>query len=83
MARLRWRRVWWGAGGVLLVLLSLALPCDLESLQVTPRGRVHPYAHWFVQTEEKALALTFDDGPHPVYTPRRRAGLGRHGARAP
>jgi peptidoglycan/xylan/chitin deacetylase (PgdA/CDA1 family) len=23
-----------------------------------------------VQTEEKIVALTFDDGPHPVYTPR-------------
>ena len=25
---------------------------------------------WDVQIEEKAIALTFDDGPHPVYTPQ-------------
>lgn len=28
------------------------------------------YAHWQVKTEEKVVALTFDDGPDPTYTPK-------------
>lgn len=32
--------------------------------------------------DEPLVALTFDDGPHPVWTPRLLDLLGRHGARA-
>lgn len=35
-----------------------------------------------VATGEAAAALTFDDGPHPAYTPRLLDILARHGARA-
>lgn len=35
-----------------------------------------------VATPDKVAALTFDDGPHPVYTPRLLDVLDRHGARA-
>lgn len=35
-----------------------------------------------VKTAEPAVALTFDDGPHPLYTPRLLDLLGEHGARA-
>lgn len=35
-----------------------------------------------VATREKAVALTFDDGPHPVYTPRILDLLAEHGAKA-
>ena len=35
-----------------------------------------------VETEEAVAALTFDDGPHPVYTPRLLDILARHRARA-
>lgn len=35
-----------------------------------------------VATDEPAVALTFDDGPHPDYTPRLLEILARHGARA-
>ncbi len=34
-----------------------------------------------VATREPAIALTFDDGPHPEDTPRVLAALARHGAR--
>jgi peptidoglycan-N-acetylglucosamine deacetylase len=34
-----------------------------------------------VLTEDHAVALTFDDGPHPEYTPRLLEILERHGAR--
>jgi len=35
-----------------------------------------------VDTKESVVALTFDDGPHPEYTPRLLNILDRHGARA-
>lgn len=35
-----------------------------------------------VETDEPVAALTFDDGPHPVYTPRVLDILAKHGARA-
>jgi peptidoglycan/xylan/chitin deacetylase (PgdA/CDA1 family) len=35
-----------------------------------------------VETRRPAAALTFDDGPHPVYTPRLLDILERHGAHA-
>ena len=35
-----------------------------------------------VETSDPVAALTFDDGPHPVYTPRVLNILEKHGARA-
>lgn len=35
-----------------------------------------------VETRDPVAALTFDDGPHPVYTPRVLSILETHGARA-
>ena len=35
-----------------------------------------------VETSDPVAALTFDDGPHPVYTPRILNILEKHGARA-
>lgn len=35
-----------------------------------------------VETRDPVAALTFDDGPHPVYTPRVLNILERHGAKA-
>jgi peptidoglycan/xylan/chitin deacetylase (PgdA/CDA1 family) len=36
---------------------------------------------WRVQTAEKLLYLSFDDGPHPVATPFVLDELGKHGAK--
>jgi len=41
-----------------------------------------PGAITHVATKEPAAALTFDDGPHPEFTPRLLDVLGRHHARA-
>ena len=35
-----------------------------------------------VQTTQKVAALTFDDGPHPIYTPRLLDVLAKHDAKA-
>jgi hypothetical protein len=37
---------------------------------------------WEVQTEEKVIALTFDDGPHPKYTPQILDLLKQYDAKA-
>src|SRR5215467_7250234 len=49
---------------------------------------VHPHSQFFVPvvdrlaTRDRIVALTFDDGPDPVVTPRILDVLGAHGARA-
>ncbi|MEH7334555.1 polysaccharide deacetylase family protein [Neobacillus drentensis] len=37
---------------------------------------------WEVNTKEKLVALTFDDGPHPVFTPQILNILAKHDAKA-
>src|SRR5690554_5685900 len=41
-----------------------AIPWDLALPSITK----HPGTYYMVNTEEKVLALTFDDGPDPLYT---------------
>jgi peptidoglycan-N-acetylglucosamine deacetylase len=44
--------------------------------------RLTPQVLYRVRTAEPLVALSFDDGPHPVYTPEVLEILRRHGARA-
>lgn len=44
--------------------------------------RMWPTAITHVETRDSVAALTFDDGPHPVYTPRVLSILEKHGASA-
>ncbi len=44
------------------------------------QARIGPISH--IATDEPIAALTFDDGPHPLFTPRLLDVLGRHGAHA-
>lgn len=70
----------WVTPSVLAVLLGAAA---LLAFHIT-----HPASRFFVPvmhrlpTHEPVVALTFDDGPHPVFTPRILEVLARHGARA-
>lgn len=57
--------------------LGQAARLPVDALAWTPLGTV---TH--VATDEPLAALTFDDGPHPLYTPRLLDVLARHGARA-
>ncbi len=36
---------------------------------------------WNVETDQKLIALTFDDGPNPVYTPQILDLLNQYGAK--
>jgi peptidoglycan/xylan/chitin deacetylase (PgdA/CDA1 family) len=44
--------------------------------------RLGPDVITHVETADPVAALTFDDGPHPVYTPRVLSILEKHGAKA-
>src|SRR5260370_7446821 len=46
-----------------------------------PRAMLFGPGVWRGPTQGSAVALTFDDGPHPVYTARIAEILGSHGAR--
>lgn len=35
-----------------------------------------------IETDERVVALTFDDGPHPIYTPKLLEILNKHNAKA-
>ena len=52
----------------------------------TDKGRPyyeeHGYVMWDINTEEKVIALTFDDGPHEKYTPQVLDLLERYEAKA-
>ncbi len=63
------------AGLVLLLALQPTAAIDLLA-------RVFPGSLWRVNTSEPLVALTFDDGPDPVYTPQVLAILARHDIRA-
>jgi peptidoglycan-N-acetylglucosamine deacetylase len=68
------RRILWlvVAAGTLLTIGYW--PAVLISLLET----VTPNILWRAGTEQKVLALTFDDGPHPVYTPELLRILAGH-----
>lgn len=53
-----------------------------EPAQYGGTGRGVAQVVWSVPTDERAVALTFDDGPHPRLTPRVLDVLAEHQARA-
>ena len=70
--------------------MSIASPLRRALRSVRARARrlgeraLEPYlgSVFGVDTARRVAALTFDDGPHPEYTPRLLDSLARHGARA-
>ena len=44
--------------------------------------KIYPECTWDIETEEKTLYLTFDDGPHPEATPYVLEELKKYNARA-
>jgi peptidoglycan-N-acetylglucosamine deacetylase len=71
----KWLIMEWLLGGVIVLILSYTvLPMVLT--------RVFGLGVWKRSTSRDAIALTFDDGPDPNYTPRLLDLLKRHGVRA-
>ena len=73
---------------VLYVVLLLILTASFSALAVQPAGlvgilaRATPRILWKVETWAPVAALSFDDGPDPVYTPQVLDILARYEARA-
>ncbi|MDJ0382560.1 polysaccharide deacetylase family protein [Streptomyces sp. G-G2] len=72
-----------GRRGVIAAGLSLLSPGTPSRADAAtgPTGPV-PVPERLVQDGERALALTFDDGPSPIYTPQVLAVLRRYGVTA-
>lgn len=69
-----------GVGGAQLATARSAR--SLEPAHYGSTGRGAAQVVWSVPTDERAVALTFDDGPHPRLTPRVLDVLAEHQARA-
>ncbi len=58
-------------------------PARPKPRAVRPKPRaVKPQIVYAVRTRERVFALTFDDGPHPTYTPQVLAALRKRGVKA-
>ncbi|MEN6325380.1 MAG: polysaccharide deacetylase family protein [Syntrophomonas sp.] len=51
--------------GIAILLLLVFLPCESLSTPYFEDRLIYE-----VKTKEKVVAITFDDGPHPIYTPQ-------------
>lgn len=60
----------------------LALPGALLGMRPTDEHRAVALAAWDAIHQEKTIALTFDDGPHPEFTPRIAEALQERGVTA-
>ncbi|MFH5186541.1 polysaccharide deacetylase family protein [Paenibacillus sp. TAB 01] len=52
------------------ILLKLGMCILLLCLSTAASSRPNSEVVWNVHTDQKLIALTFDDGPNPVYTPQ-------------
>ena len=67
------------SGGIWLILM---LFCAVINLAAWQREAADASGELLITEEKKYIALTFDDGPHPVVTPYLLDGLKARGARA-
>jgi peptidoglycan/xylan/chitin deacetylase (PgdA/CDA1 family) len=66
----------------LAVVAVAAVPVVQPPVVMDALARVASGIVWQVETTQPVLALTFDDGPHPVYTPQVLDLLRRHRVKA-
>lgn len=62
---------------LLLLLLPLVIPILIPEV-----GLAYSGVTYHIDTNEKIIALTFDDGPHPIYTPQILDILDQHQVKA-
>ena len=82
MRRLEWKNAIW-LWGLIAVLLSVDMYSAI-SAGYMKRGRETRMVvadKEDISLPKKEIALTFDDGPHPVYTPELLDGLKERGVR--
>jgi peptidoglycan-N-acetylglucosamine deacetylase len=69
-------------GGVAATAAGLAVSWTEPMVLLTVLEAFTPNVVWRVRTGRPLVALTFDDGPDPVHTPRMLSILEEHGATA-
>jgi peptidoglycan-N-acetylglucosamine deacetylase len=74
------RRMAFGLGLAIAFALTIVLVQPLFAFALL--GRALPDILWRVETNEPLVALTFDDGPDPTFTPQVLEILARHRAHA-
>ena len=75
---LRWLGI---SGGVAFLLFQLIFWTEPRAAFAAAE-LLAPNVVWRIPTDKPFVALSFDDGPHPIYTPQVLAILERHGAHA-
>lgn len=71
-----------GIGGVVGNTVGRTTLGDNLDSSLSRRSRGQAVVHWSVDTDRQAMALTFDDGPDPLLTPRVLRVLDRFGVPA-
>jgi peptidoglycan-N-acetylglucosamine deacetylase len=78
--RRRWRRALATLAAVFVTLAAIVGTQPLWAFDVLAWAT--PHILWRVETRERLVALSFDDGPAPDHTPQVLEILSRHGAHA-
>jgi peptidoglycan/xylan/chitin deacetylase (PgdA/CDA1 family) len=65
-----------------LFILIIFLTSDIASAKNRADYERTGHVIWEVDTNEKIVAITFDDGPHPYFTPQILNILAKHNAKA-
>lgn len=74
---------YWGLKlGVILILFFSIAYVTLATEKGRPYYEKKGYVLWEIKTEEKVIALTFDDGPHTTFTPQILDLLAKYDAKA-
>lgn len=92
MRRLKWKKAIW-LWGVIALLLSVDIYSSITDRATDQVKKTSTMPEDFLKEREarddkdpalpkKEIALTFDDGPHPVYTPKLLDGLKARGVKA-
>ena len=69
---------------LILFCLGITIFYDLDKTSAIKERQYYEdagYIIWEIQTKEKVVALTFDDGPHPIYTEQILDLLDQYGAK--
>ncbi|WP_433748002.1 polysaccharide deacetylase family protein [Falsibacillus pallidus] len=70
--------------GTILLLISIFCFDSIADAATRSRAEYEKTGRviWEVNTKQKIVAITFDDGPHPVFTPQILEILAKHDAKA-
>lgn len=80
MRRLKWQKAIW-LWGLIAVFLSVDVYSSLSGRINGQAERTSTVPRKDAEVSKKEIALTFDDGPHPVYTVKLLDGLKERGVR--